>query len=286
MEESQAQGQQQINLDNQVNPNNTATIPVNPQEAMETKPSFSLEDIVPSEYKEKGYMNKYKDINSLFKSFDSLQSMIGKRGNGIPQENATEEEWNKFYTEFGRPETSDGYEFKFEEGVEQDEKTLKEYKEIAHKLGLNQKQAQELINFDLQRLNGTIEKQKLDFEEQVKQQDAEFDKLANDTFGQNVDNVLKVGNDMLSKYAPDAMKEHLEGLDNKSLILLSSVLNSIHKDYIAEDQDVSKVNQANMGDSRETIMDLMASDAYRNPFNAQHDDVKKRVTAFYNRTYK
>jgi hypothetical protein len=65
------------------------------QPATITPTNFSLSDIIPDEYKEKGYMSKIKDVEGLFKSFDGLQSLIGKRPAGIPQENATQEEWSK-----------------------------------------------------------------------------------------------------------------------------------------------------------------------------------------------
>lgn len=61
---------------------------------------------------------------------------------GVPGENATPEEMNEFYGKLGRPETPDGYEFKFGEGVKADEGMLKFARDAFHKAGLTPSQAQ------------------------------------------------------------------------------------------------------------------------------------------------
>lgn len=64
----------------------------------------------------------------------------------IPGENATPEEVNAFYSKLGRPETPEGYEFKFDEGVQVDDKMMDFGKKLFHKLGADPKKAQEAAN--------------------------------------------------------------------------------------------------------------------------------------------
>ena len=92
---------------------------------------------MPEELKSHPSLQKFNSPADLFKSYVSLESMLGKNKVPIPDENAPQEEWDKFYEKLGRPKTPDEYEIKLD-GVQANEEFLNNYKQWAHKAGLEQ----------------------------------------------------------------------------------------------------------------------------------------------------
>lgn len=104
---------------------------------------------------------KGKDWNEvgpvMAKSYLDSQKMIGGSVR-VPKPDATPEEKQKFndeiYTKLGRPDKPESYEFKrpaFAEGL-WDANLEKTFLGIAHKMGLNHSQVQEIINFESSRI--------------------------------------------------------------------------------------------------------------------------------------
>lgn len=251
----------------------------------------ALADIVPEEYKDKGYMSKIKDIPGLFKSFDSAQEMLGKRPAGIPHDDAGEETWNDFYKQLGRPDTAEGYDIKLPEdlpeGLSQDNEQLSGFKEMAHKLGLTPKQVQALVDYDVERQTKAIGQYNEQSTASQKQVEEEFNKLAAKAFGDRMDKVLDNGNALLKKYAPKEFAEKINSLDNTTLISLAAVLDGISRDYISEDQPLR--GDAKPAQSQDEALTearrLMQSEAYRNPIHVDHDLTRKKVESIYQNLY-
>ena len=71
-----------------------------------------------------------------------LKSYVGKKGD-IPKADATDEEWNEFYSKLGRPESVEGYDFVLNEdfkevvgdGIDFYNSALDGFKEQVFKLG-------------------------------------------------------------------------------------------------------------------------------------------------------
>ena len=74
--------------------------------------------------------------------------MIGQDKVAIPNNNSTEEAWNEVYDKLGRPESAEKYNLSFKsEDFPLDEGQIKTFAEQSHKLGLNNKQAQGILDF-------------------------------------------------------------------------------------------------------------------------------------------
>ena len=201
---------------------------------------LSLQDIIPAEYKDKEYLSKYEDIPGLFKGLDNLQETVGKKPFGIPQDNATEEEKNKFYNELGRPETAEGY--KFEPPAEykdaMDTETISTFSKLAHENGTTQKQFENFMNFVVgwqQKFAGEL---KTEFEKQyggdTKKLDDEFDGLVAKHFGDRQDAVLKEGKQLLETYLPTEIKPYAARLNPEALIVIASFTDVIKQKFIDE----------------------------------------------------
>jgi hypothetical protein len=86
-----------------------------------------------------------ESADKVLTSYAELERMQGEALRP-PKDDAPPEEWNKFYSRLGRPETADKYEFKRPEGLPPDlpysDELAKTSKAWMHEAGLNTKQAQ------------------------------------------------------------------------------------------------------------------------------------------------
>jgi hypothetical protein len=91
---------------------------------------------------------QWGSVDDALRSYRELQTHASKALQ-LPGENATAEDWNKFYAKLGRPEKPDGYELKLNtEAIPQDfpydEQSAIEFRNWAHEAGLTPQQAQML----------------------------------------------------------------------------------------------------------------------------------------------
>jgi len=91
--------------------------------------------------------------------------MIGQDKIVIPTKNSSQEAWDEAYAKLGRPETADKYNLKIEsEIVKMDENAIKSFAEQSHKLGLNNQQAEGILDFYKNNMEGTAQQSKIDTE--------------------------------------------------------------------------------------------------------------------------
>ena len=72
-------------------------------------------------------------------------------------------QWNEVYDKLGRPESAEKYSLDAKsEVVNLDEAAIKSFAEQSHKLGLNNKQAQGILEFYKNNMEGTAQQEKID----------------------------------------------------------------------------------------------------------------------------
>ena len=94
-------------------------------------------------------LEKFKDVSGLAKSYVETERYF-EGAVRIPDEKASTEEWERYYTKLGRPEQSDGYEFEKAElpdGMSYNEDFEKAFLDKAHTAGLNNKQVGDLYEW-------------------------------------------------------------------------------------------------------------------------------------------
>lgn len=64
---------------------------------------------LPDDLRKSKSLSKFENIDALAKSYMEAESEIGKRVR-IPGQEATAEDWGKFFSRIGRPDSPDGYE--------------------------------------------------------------------------------------------------------------------------------------------------------------------------------
>lgn len=87
---------------------------------------------------------KYQTFGDFMKAHGELNSKIGQ-ALFVPGKDATEEDWGKFYGKLGRPNTADGYKAPEIDGITFEGDQARMFFDTAHKLGLNQAQAEGLM---------------------------------------------------------------------------------------------------------------------------------------------
>jgi hypothetical protein len=235
--------------------------------------------MVPQEYQGKEYLKTIKDPGSFFKAFDGAQELLGKRPAGIPHDNASDDEWKAFNKSFGVPEKPEEYDLGIPAEAKVDPKLDKGVRELMQKAGLNKRQAK-MISEGYRGILGDVLKEKGIAAEQA---DADFTKLATETFGDRKDKVLENGNKLLAKYVPEKFKAGIEKLPNEQLIVLAAALDGIVKDYISEEQLPGGQSGAAVtaDQKREEARKLMASEAYNNASHPEHAATVDKVNSMY-----
>lgn len=100
---------------------------------------------LPEELKNDSTLQNINDVESAAKTLIHQQKMMGNRI-PIPK---TDEERAELYGKLGRPETADKYELNIPQEQQQyfPENAMHEFKNVAHKIGLNNEQANALIEY-------------------------------------------------------------------------------------------------------------------------------------------
>jgi hypothetical protein len=262
----------------------STTIPLNGAPAAETPdPGASLAFSIPEAYRDKPYLKGVDSPEKVFAMLDGAQTLIGQRPAGIPAPDASPEEWNKFYDAAGRPKTAAEYTFDMDPSVKVEDKIVLKSKEIMHKWGLNPTQAKGVQkDFDLMAMEFAKEKGI-----QIQQENIDFEKLATKIFGTERETVLARGKELLNAFVPAELKGAVAKLSNENLIVLAGVLNGIHAKYIKTDipgHQPAGAGGANTPDAlRSEARTLMASKAYNDPMDPEHENVKKKVDELYRR---
>ena len=150
-------------------PTPTETKPVEATIASTTQPQPTVnktwKEAISEEFRSDPNIEKFTEIDALAKSYINATKMIGQDKVAVPNKNSTEDQWNEVYDKLGRPESADKYSLNVKSDVVPiDEGSIKQFADNAHKLGLNQKQAEGILEFYKTSMEGTAQQSKVDTE--------------------------------------------------------------------------------------------------------------------------
>ena len=129
------------------------------------QPTSSWKDSISEEYRNDPNIEKFTEADSLAKSYINAVKMIGQDKIVIPTKNSSQEAWDEAYAKLGRPESADKYALDVKSDVVPfDETAIKSFAEQSHKLGLNNKQAQGILEFYKNNMEGSAQQAKIDTE--------------------------------------------------------------------------------------------------------------------------
>ena len=132
-------------------------------------------------------ISKFTELEALAKSYINATRMIGQDKVAVPNNNSTDDQWNEVYNKLGRPESPDKYKLEVKSDVVPlDDGAIKSFAENAHKLGLNNKQAQGILEFYKESMEGSVQQSRVDTETAQANAEAQLRKEWGRAFDDNI----------------------------------------------------------------------------------------------------
>jgi hypothetical protein len=238
-------------------------------------------EAISEEYRSNPNIEKFTEIDALAKSYINAVSMIGADKISLPGKSATDEQWNEVYNKLGRPESADKYTLEFKTDVASiDENTIKGFAQNAYKLGLNNKQAQGILEFYKSKLESSAKEMNVNME--YAQEQAANSLRAE--WGKSYDENLRKASSIAQTYLePELLDTQLRdgsrlGDNPKIIKAFANIANLLSEDKIIG----TEADNVLQGREIEKEIEELTSDrqgAYWNKTHPNHNKVVNQVLA-------
>ena len=241
--------------------------------------SKNWKEIISEEYRKNPNIEKFTEIDALAKSYINAVSMIGADKIPIPSNSSTEEQWNEIYSKLGRPESADKYKLDVKsESVPLEETAIKQFSENAHKLGLNNKQAQGILDFYKNSLEQTSRQSQIDLETSQANSETELRKEWGSNYETNINKAAALAKANMDTKILDLQLQDGSRLgDNPEIIKgFAKIANMLSEDsFISTESE--NVSQAK--DYQQEINSIVndRTGPYWNKTHPDHDKVVQQV---------
>ena len=165
-------------------------------------PSEDWKASLPEDIRDNQLIHNANSIESLAKTAIHAQSMIGADKLAIPGKWANDDDWNTVYTKLGKPESADGYKLELKEGTQVDKDIEGWYRGLAHKAGLNDRQANTIFQEYLTKEAEIAAANAPPSEEQLEIKRGEAELALKKEWGKAYDNKMKEARNVLEEFAP------------------------------------------------------------------------------------
>jgi hypothetical protein len=280
-EQLQTTGETQpVQTETNTAPQQTTTTTQPSSTATTTQP-ITWKSSISEEYRTNPNIEKFTEIDALAKSYINAVSMIGTDKIPLPGKTATDEQWNEVYNKLGRPESADKYQLQLKTDAAQiDESAIKGFAENAHKLGLNNKQAQGILEF----YKSTIEQSAKDMNVTMESAQANAANELRKEWGRSYDENLQRASSIAKTYLePELLDTPLRdgsrlGDNPKIIKAFANIAKVMSEDKILGAESTS-INQPR--DLEKEISDLTTdrNGAYWNKTHPNHMKVVNQVLA-------
>ena len=232
---------------------------------------------LPEDLKSDPSLLTVKDVPGLAKSYIHAQKMIGADKIALPGKNASEEEWDAVYNRLGKPEEAKTYEEDFGD-LPIPEENVKNFKEAAHKLGLNQTQFKGLTSWYKDIIQTQVEDMTVDADTKRAESEAALRK----EFGKTYDAKLKSSQRVFQTYGDTKfldveLKDGTKLGNHPTFIkLMSNIADTISEDKIATGEKGSEFFTP--AEAKRKIAELTTTGSpYWNRKDPGHVDAVKEV---------
>jgi hypothetical protein len=239
----------------------------------------SWKETISEEFRNDPNISKFTEIDALAKSYINATRMIGQDKVAVPNENSTDDQWNEVYGKLGRPESADKYKLEVKsETAPLDESAIKQFAENAHQLGLNNKQAQGILEFYKNSMEGSVQQARVDTETAQANAEQELRK----EWGRSYDeNIKKAGAIAKANMSEDILNMELkDGTrigDHPSVIKgFASIANLMSEDKLVSTES----ENVDRGTDYEAEISKLVNDRdgpYWNKAHPDHDKVVQQV---------
>jgi len=208
----------------------------------------------------------FKDVGSLAKSYVETKALVGKRVDGlvkIPGEQATADEVTAWRKAIGVPEQPDGYTVRLPDGVTVHAETLAAFRKRAHDLGLTPKQAEALVQFDLERHQASQQQAHT----QAATAKTEAEKALRAEWKEQFDTRLALTQRFVEQYGGAELIDELDvnGKANspKLIRLLEKIATEYHERGLVRGESTAKRTE----EIRQRLAEIQADKDFRNDFD-------------------
>ena len=174
-------------------------------------PSEDWKASLPDDIRDNKSLATIADVPNLARSFINAEGMIGADKVVLPGKHATDEDYNEFYSKTGRPDTPEGYELQM--GDSPNEEMGNWFRGMAHKVGLNGRQAQELLTGYNELTATTAQAETASYEEMQ----GEVTKELNKEYGNAFDDRMALGNGVVNEFGNGKELSELQLADGTKL---------------------------------------------------------------------
>jgi len=251
------------------------------QQPTEPVSGKTWKEAISEEYRSNPNIEKFTELDALAKSYINAVSMIGTDKIPLPGKTATDEQWNEVYNKLGRPESADKYTLELKTDVAPiDENVIKGFAQNAHKLGLNNKQAQGILEFYKQTLEGSAKEMSVNMESAQ----AEATNMLRSEWGKSYDENLRKASSVAQTYLePELLDTQLRdgsrlGDNPKIIKAFANIANLLSEDKIIG----TEADNVLQGREIEKEIEELTSDkqgAYWNKMHPNHTKVVNQVLA-------
>ena len=243
-------------------------------------PQESWKTGISEAYRNDPNIEKFTEIDALAKSYINATQMIGKDKVAVPNKNSTEDQWNEVYDKLGRPESAEKYTLNAKSDVVPiDEQAIKQFAENAHKLGLNNKQAQGVLEFYKNNMETNAHQSKVDIETSQVQAEQELRKEWGRDFESNVKRAGALAKANLNTEILDLeLKNGMRVGDHPEMIKgFAKIAALLTEDKIISPEDENASKTTDIESEISSIMDNKEGPYW----NKQHPDHDRMVQQVY-----
>ena len=240
----------------------------------------SWKETISEEFRNDPNIAKFTEIDALAKSYINATRMIGSDKVIVPNQNSNEDHWNEVYDKLGRPQSPDKYKFEIKSDVVPFEETsIKQFAENAHKLGLNNKQAQGILEFYKNNVEQIAQQSQIDIETSQAQSQQQLRQEWGRAYDEKLTKAKSIAQANFSKELLNTQLNDGTVLgDNPEIIKgFANIANLLSEDKIISTESES----VNQGRDIQTEISKIMDDKSGPYWNKSHPDHSKMVQQMF-----
>lgn len=239
----------------------------------------SWKEAISEEFRNDPNISKFTELDALAKSYINATRMIGQDKVAVPNENSTDDQWQEVYGKLGRPESPDKYKLEVKSDVVPlDEGAIKSFAENAHQLGLNNKQAQGILEFYKNSMEGSAQQNQVDMETAQAQSEQQLRKEWGGNYEANIKKAAAVAKANMDANILDMqLKDGTRLGDNPAIIKgFANIANLMSEDKLVSTES-ENVSQGIDYDAEISKIVNDRDGPYWNKAHPDHDKIVQKV---------
>lgn len=255
----------------------------------DTNGTQTWRDTLPDDLKTNPSLATVPDVPTLAKNYINQAQLIGAKRTELPNDKWTDKEYGSFWSQLGRPESPDKYtmpKVELPKELPLDETQLKSRRELFHKSGLTDKQAQAVLEADLTWIKSAFDKETSDRAQAKAAGEAELKK----EFGDKFEGKMGLLRGVLQNYGNDKVIEAFEsaGLSNdpnavRMLVKIGEALLE-DKSHVHSMQNLDPITGA-QAEIKSLTLDKDFMEALNTNFHPGHDAALSKWTMLHRQAY-